>query len=85
MLYWAWSLVVVVALGAAYLFDPHVFGLASLGLAWATGVVGVVGLVAVVLSNAVSTRTRLAVIAALLVTGAAVAVSLRILGGFRWA
>ena len=84
-LYWAWTFVVLVALVAAYPVDPYVFGFASLGLAWATGGIGIVGLAAVVLSKTATARARLAVGAALLIAGVALAVSFRILGGFRWA
>ena len=83
--YWVWTLIVVAALGGAYPIDPYVFGFVSLGLAWATGGVAVLALVAVVLSRAASARAKVAVCLALLVAGLAIALSLQVLGGFHWA
>ena len=83
--YWAWTLIVLVSLGCAYPIDPYVFAFVSLGLAWLTGGVAVIGLVAVVLSKAAPARSKVGVGMALVVAGLAIAASLKALGGFRWA
>jgi hypothetical protein len=84
-LYVGWAFLVAAGLVAAYRMDPYVFGFASLGLAWATGAVAIVGVAAVVLSRRSSGSARLLVAVALLVAAVALAIAFRILGGFNWA
>lgn len=83
--YVVWALFVILGLLASYQVDPFVFGFFSLASAWATGCVVLVGLVLVVLSRGADARSRLVVASALLVAALAVALSLRVLGGFKWA
>lgn len=83
--YVGWAVLVAGGLAVAYRVDPYVFGFASLGLAWATGAVAMVGIAAVVLSRRATGRAKLLVTASLLVAAAALAIALRILSGFKWA
>lgn len=82
--YVVWALFVIVGLLSAYWIDPYIFGLFSLGSAWATGVVTLSGLVAVVFSRRSQAHAKLVVGSALLVAAVAVAIALRVLGGFHW-
>lgn len=83
-LYIGWSAFVMMALVASYNFDPYVFGFATLGLAWATGLVAIGGLV-VICSRSASKGSRLVVAVAVLVACLAVAASIAVLDGFKWA
>lgn len=85
LFYINWALLVALALPLSYKTDPYIFGLATLGLAWATGAIALTGLFLVVLSRDSRPRSKALVAGALVLASAAVAIALRLLGGFKWA
>lgn len=83
--YVIWAAIVAAALYGTYFSDPYVFGFTTLGLAWLTGTVGVVGLGACVLSKRLNMVGRLVIVAAVALAAAAVARALATLSTFKWA
>jgi hypothetical protein len=72
--YVVWAGVVSSALFASYYNDPYVFGFTTLGLAWLTAAMGLLGL-----------ADRAIILGALAVAAAAIAKALDTLSGFNWA
>ena len=84
--YIAWAVFVVAALIVTYPIDPFLFGMATLVLAWGTGAVGCLALVAAVLWAGEWPKARRAGIAiGVVASGAAVATALAVLSTFNWA
>src|SRR5688572_26000428 len=79
ILYAAWAAIVIAALVGTYPVDPYVFGFTTLGLAWLTGGMWLLGLVACVLPGAASRGGRVAILGALIIAASAVGVALRVL------
>lgn len=84
-LYCAWPVLLVAVLYAAYVANPYLFGLAVFALGPATGLVCVVGTLFVVLARGASWPARVAVLASLVLSGAAVLGALAVLDRFHWA
>jgi hypothetical protein len=85
VLYVIWALTVLAALCGSYFADPYVFGLATLGLAWLTAAVGILGISIILVSKRLRTRDRAVILAALVIAAAAIAEAFRRLGTFNWA
>ncbi len=83
--YVVWALTVVAALFGTYFADPYVFGLATLGLCWATVAIGILGIAICLLSKRLRARDRALILVALAIASAAIAKSFQILGAFNWA
>jgi hypothetical protein len=83
--YGVWAATVVTALYATYFVDPYVFGLTTLGLAWLTGAVTLVGLIASLFSKRPRLRDRVIIVVALVIATAAIAKALITLSRFNWA
>ena len=83
--YVVWATVVSAALFGTYFSDPYVFGFTTLGLAWLTAAVGLVGLATCVFSSRPRSRDRAIIVGALTVAAAAIAKALATLSGFNWA
>ena len=80
----AWCVFVVVALVTTYQIDPYVFGFTALGAMWLTAVVIIVALVAVLRSKSLHSSGRIAIVAASMITAAAIAHALDRLQHFNW-
>jgi nitrate reductase gamma subunit len=83
--YGAWPVFVIACLYAAYVADPHIFGLAVLALGAATGLMSIIGTFFVVMRQGASRSTRLTVTASLFLSVVAILSALAILGSFKWA
>jgi 1,4-dihydroxy-2-naphthoate octaprenyltransferase len=83
--YVVWAGVVSSALFASYYNDPYVFGFTTLGLAWLTAAMGLLGLAACVFSKRPRACDRAIILGALAVAAAAIAKALDTLSGFNWA
>ena len=83
--YLAWAVGVVGALSASYFSDPYIFALTTLGLAWLTALVGVVGVSAAVVAKTARSHARILIIVSVGIAVAAVAVALGLLRTFKWA
>lgn len=84
-LYAGWAILVVVALYATYRTDPYVFGFTALGLAWLTGGLALVGLLACLLSRTARPAAKAVIVASLVVAAGAIAKALAVLRTFHWA
>lgn len=84
MPYVVWTLLVSAALYGTYFSDPYVFGFTTLGLAWLTGAIAVLGLGACLFSTP-GPRDRVIIVVALVLSGAALARALAVLSTFKWA
>jgi hypothetical protein len=81
-----WLAFLVAAFLVTYRVDPYVYAFTVIGLAWISGLVVAVGIVAIVLGIRSGRRGRASWIAASsLATVATVIAALVILKGFRWA
>ncbi len=83
--YVVWTLLVAAALYGTYFSDPYVFGFTTLGLAWLTGAIALLGLGACLFSTRPRPRDRVIIIVALVLSGAVVAKALATLATFDWA
>ena len=83
--YAGWAILVVASLAATYFADPYIFGFTTLGLAWLTGAVALVGLAVCVLSKTTPAAKRLVIVGFLFVAAAAIATALSVLRTFNWA
>jgi hypothetical protein len=83
--YGLWAALVVAALGATYFADPYIFAFTTLGLAYASIGVGLVGLPVSVLARSVGWPARVAILISLALAGAAVITALAALRTFKWA
>jgi hypothetical protein len=85
-MYGGWAVLVVGALVGTYPVDPYVFGFTALGLAWVTGALTIVAVAALGFWGwEWGWPRRLLVIAAMVVSIAAVARALALLRTFSWA
>lgn len=82
--YAGWAILVVASLTATYFAHPYIFGFTTVGLAWLTGVVVLVGFASCVLSPT-PTATRMVIFGCLFVAAAAIATALAVLQTFNWA
>ena len=81
-----WLAFLVAAFLVTYRIDPYVYGFTVLGLAWVSGVVVAVGILAVVLEIRSGRPGRAVWIgASSLATAATVIAALQVLRGIRWA
>jgi hypothetical protein len=81
-----WLAFVAAAFLVTYRVEPYVYGFTVLGLAWVSGLVVAVGVVAIALGIRSGHRGRSAWIAASsLATAATVIAALQVLKGIRWA
>ena len=85
MPYVVWTLLVSAALYGTYFSDPYLFGFTTLGLAWLTGAIALLGLGACLFSTRPRARDRVIIVVALVLSGAAVARALAVLSTFKWA
>jgi hypothetical protein len=83
--YAAWPVLVIACLYAAYKADPYIFGLAVLALGAATVLMLPIGTFFTLTSQGADRSTKLAVVAALILSVLAILGALAILGGFKWA
>jgi hypothetical protein len=83
--YVVWAVIVAAALYGTYFGDPYVFGFTTLGLAWLTAAVGLVGLATCLFSKRPRPRDRLIIAGALALAAAAIAKALATLSTFKWA
>jgi ABC-type sugar transport system permease subunit len=84
--YGGWLVFLVAAFLVTYRIDPYVYAFTVLGLAWVSGLVVAVGIVASVLGKRSGHPGRAAWIgASALAIAATVIAALQILKGFRWA
>lgn len=84
--HFGWLVFVAAAFLATYRIDPYVYGFTVLGLAWFSGLVLAIGIVAIVLGIRSGRRGRAVLIGACsLATAVTVVAALQILKGFRWA
>ena len=84
--YLAWLAFVLAAFLVTYRADPYAYGFTVLGLAWASGALAAIGIVAIVHHLRGARAGRAAWIGlALLGIAATVIRALEILKGFRWA
>jgi Na+-translocating ferredoxin:NAD+ oxidoreductase RnfD subunit len=81
--YVGWSVIVVVALIAAYLADPYVFGFTTFILGALSAVVVLAGFWVANFSKQKSSRAM--ILFSLILTVAAIVISLKILSTFKWA
>lgn len=84
-LYVAWTVIVSTALYGTYRSDPYVFAFTTMGLAWLTGALALLGLGACCLSRRLRPRDRVVIVVALALAAAAVARALHVLSTFNWA
>jgi len=80
----AWAAFVVLALTVTYFGDPFVFGFTTLGLAWASAAMTVLGVVAVIFPLDRSRRSRLSIAAGILAADCSIAIALITLRSFTW-
>ena len=80
--YGVWAVVVLAALVGTYPVDPYLYGFTTLGLAWLTGPVALVGLAGIALAEGWARRLRIFVYVA--IAAGAVAEALAILSKFKW-
>jgi hypothetical protein len=85
LVYVAWAAIVIVALVGTYPARAYVFAFTTLGLAWLTGAMALLGLAACVWSGALTRGGRVVILGSLIISAAAVGVALRVLSGFKWA
>ena len=85
IVYVAWAAIVVLSLVGTYPVDPYVFGFTALGLAWLTGALTLIGIIACLLPRAVSGAAKAVIVGSLVVAAGAIALAFRVLGGFNWA
>lgn len=83
--YFLWAVLVCVSLVGTYFAHPHIFGFATLGLAWLTAAVALVGMVVILTPKAESLGGRLAILGSLMLAAAAIAAAFATLGTFNWA
>jgi hypothetical protein len=81
IVYVAWAAIVIVALVGTYPADPYVFEFTTLGLAWVTGAIALLGLAVCVWSGALARRGRVVILASMIAAAAAVGVALPVSSG----
>jgi hypothetical protein len=83
--YVVWALAVSAALYGTSFADPYVFGFTTLGLAWLTGAVALVGVLVCLVSRTARASTRVIIVGSLVLAAAAIAKALATLRSFDWA
>lgn len=68
-----------------YFLDPYIFAFTALFLLWATGAVGVLGLVVCVAANSLAGRSKVAILSSIALAAVALGLAVAILGTFKWA